>query len=87
MTSSLTDSGIRVLSTAELKVVGGGMMNLGTAWKTLGTRSIAGSVGAGDTIDGTPWGGQPGNGNPLHPGDGSWGDANNNLPGGGPWGN
>jgi hypothetical protein len=37
------------------------------------------NVGQGDTIDGIPWGG--------HPGDGSWGIVNNNLPGKGPYGN
>jgi hypothetical protein len=37
------------------------------------------TVGGGDTIDGIPWGGKPG--------DGSWGTVNGNLPGAGNWGN
>jgi hypothetical protein len=43
------------------------------------------NVGEGDTIDGIPWGGQPGNG--YQPGDGSWGTVNNGLPGKGSMGN
>jgi hypothetical protein len=43
------------------------------------------NVGEGDTIDGIPWGGHPGNG--YQPGDGTWGTVNNNLPGKGPYGN
>jgi hypothetical protein len=43
------------------------------------TISKGGTVGGGDTIDGIPWGGAPG--------DGSWGVVNGNLPGAGNWGN
>ena len=43
------------------------------------------NVGEGDTIDGIPWGGQPGNG--YQAGDGSWGTVNNGLPGKGSMGN
>jgi hypothetical protein len=45
------------------------------------------NVGQGDTIDGIPWGSQPGNGTPLNPGDGAWGTNNGNLPGKGAYGN
>jgi hypothetical protein len=73
-------SGIRILSKAEIQMIGGGMINLGNTPGYRGPKLMkGGTVGAGDTIDGIPWGGSPG--------DGSWGIVNNNLPGGGPWGN
>jgi hypothetical protein len=76
------DSTFRVLTDNELDVVCGARVSLanllGSAYH--GPRvATGGSVGGGDTIDGIPWGGQPG--------DGSWGVVNNNLPGNGPWGN
>jgi hypothetical protein len=80
MTTLLTNIGFRVLNNAELDVVSGGMQNLGNSLAYHGiTIAKEGSVGGGDTIDGIPWGGVPG--------DGSWQTVNGNLPGGGPWGN
>jgi len=71
---------IRELSAYELEAVSGGRLNLGQfAWYHGPRPHQGGTVGGGDTIDGIPWGGAPG--------DGSWGTVNNNLPGGGPWGN
>lgn len=68
------------LSADELETVSGGRINLANFPGYHGpTLSKGGTVGGGDTIDGIPWGGAPG--------DGSWGIVNNNLPGGGPWGN
>jgi len=68
------------LSAYELEAVSGGRLNLGQfAWYHGPRLHQGGRVGGGDTIDGIPWGGSPG--------DGSWGIVNNNLPGGGPWGN
>jgi hypothetical protein len=64
----------------ELEAVCGARINLANFPGYHGPRAKPpGTVGGGDTIDGIPWGGAPG--------DGSWGVVNNNLPGGGPWGN
>jgi hypothetical protein len=71
---------IRGLSMDELESVCGARINLANNPGYHGPKAKSpGTVGGGDTIDGIPWGGAPG--------DGSWGTVNNNLPGGGPWGN
>jgi hypothetical protein len=68
------------LTLGDLDAASGGRLNLADLPGYHGpTLQKGGTVGGGDTIDGIPWGGQPG--------DGSWGIVNNNLPGGGPWGN
>ena len=68
------------LSLGQLEAVSGGRINLANTPGYHGPKlQTGGTVGGGDTIDGIPWGGSPG--------DGSWGTVNNNLPGGGPWGN
>ena len=65
----------------SLALVSGGMRNLANspAYHGLRISRDGGTVGQGDTIDGIPWGGKPG--------DGSWGTVNGNLPGAGNWGN
>jgi hypothetical protein len=64
----------------ELEAVSGGAFNRANITGYHGpTISKGGEVGGGDTIDGIPWGG--------HPGDGSWGVVNGNFPGAGNWGN
>jgi hypothetical protein len=68
------------LSVDELEAASGGRINLGNIPGYNGPKlQQGGTVGSGDTIDGIPFGGKPG--------DGSWGVVNDNLPGGGPWGN
>jgi len=68
------------LSVDELEAVSGGRISLANTPGYHGPKPRAGgTVGGGDTIDGIPWGGAPG--------DGSWGVVNGNLPGAGNWGN
>ena len=71
---------VRELSLNDLDAVSGGAFNRANIPGYHGpTISKGGTVGQGDTIDGIPWGGQPG--------DGSWQVVNGNLPGAGNWGN
>ena len=70
---------IHTLSDAELDHVSGGRISLANIPNSGQPQAqVFGGPGAGDTIDGIPWGGKPG--------DGSWQTVNGNLPGGG-WGN
>jgi len=60
------DNEIRELSADELGAVSGGRINLANNPGYHGPKlREGGTVGGGDTIDGIPWGGSPG--------DGSWG--------------
>jgi hypothetical protein len=71
---------VRELSLNDLDAVSGGAFNRANIPGYHGpTINKGGTVGGGDTIDGIPWGGQPG--------DGSWQTVNGNLPGAGNWGN
>jgi hypothetical protein len=71
---------VRELSLNDLNAVSGGAFNRANIPGYHGpTINKGGTVGGGDTIDGIPWGGQPG--------DGSWQTVNGNLPGAGNWGN
>ena len=74
------DNKICELSMNSLDGISGGRVSLANTPGYRGPKpKTGGSVGEGDTIDGIPWGGQPG--------DGSWQTVNGNLPGAGPWGN
>ena len=74
------NNAVRELSLSDLDAVSGGAFNRANIPGYHGpTISKGGTVGQGDTIDGIPWGGQPG--------DGSWQTVNGNLPGAGNWGN
>ena len=68
------NSEVRELSVNELEAVSGGAFNRANNPTYRGpTLSEGGTVGGGDTINGIPWGGKPG--------DGSWGVVNDKIPG------
>jgi hypothetical protein len=71
----------RELDDSEIDAVSGARINLANspAYHGPTISKSPGTLGQGDTIDGIPWGGKPG--------DGSWQTVNGNLPGQGPWGN